>query len=69
VPWLANVKPSGKYLMEDFYYAGGLPALLGKLAKVRGALYLDRMTVSGGSFGVTCWPRESVTWCGSRTPG
>ncbi|HEX2745897.1 MAG TPA: dihydroxy-acid dehydratase, partial [Streptosporangiaceae bacterium] len=32
VPWLANVKPSGTYLMEDFYYAGGLPALLGQLA-------------------------------------
>ena len=39
VPWLANVKPSGKYLMEDFYYAGGLPALLGQLAKVPGALH------------------------------
>ncbi len=27
-PVLANIRPSGKYLMEDFYYAGGLPALL-----------------------------------------
>jgi dihydroxy-acid dehydratase len=51
VPWLANVKPGGTYLMEDFYYAGGLPALLGQLAKVPGALHLDRTTVSGGSFG------------------
>jgi dihydroxy-acid dehydratase len=39
VPWLANIRPSGKYLMEDFYYAGGLPALLGQLAKVPGALH------------------------------
>ncbi len=39
VPWLANVKPSGEYLMEDFYYAGGLPALLGQLARVPGALH------------------------------
>jgi dihydroxy-acid dehydratase len=38
VPWLANIRPSGKYLMEDFYYAGGLPALLGQLSKVPGAL-------------------------------
>jgi dihydroxy-acid dehydratase len=38
VPWLANIRPSGEYLMEDFYYAGGLPALLGQLAKVPGAL-------------------------------
>jgi dihydroxy-acid dehydratase len=51
VPWLANVKPSGTYLMEDFYYAGGLLALLGQLAKVPGALHLDRMTVSGRPFG------------------
>jgi dihydroxy-acid dehydratase len=51
VPWLANVKPSGQYLMEDFYYAGGLPALLGQLAKVPGALHLDRITVTGRPFG------------------
>ena len=38
VPVLANVRPSGAYLMEDFYYAGGLPALLGQLATVPGAL-------------------------------
>ena len=30
VPWLANVRPSGKYLMDDFYVAGGLPALLAR---------------------------------------
>jgi dihydroxy-acid dehydratase len=39
VPWLANIQPSGRYLMEDFYYAGGLPALLGQLASVPGALH------------------------------
>src|SRR6201988_4658742 len=42
VPWLANVRPSGKYLMEDFYYAGGPPAPLGQLAKVPGVLHLNR---------------------------
>ena len=51
VPWLANIRPSGKYLMEDFYFAGGLPALLGQLAKVPGALHPDRMTVTGRPFG------------------
>src|SRR4051794_9239716 len=30
-PLICNLRPSGKYLMEDFYYAGGLPALLGEL--------------------------------------
>jgi dihydroxy-acid dehydratase len=51
VPWLANIRPSGKYLMEDFYYAGGLPALLGRLAAVPGALHPDRLTVTGRTFG------------------
>ncbi len=51
VPWLANVRPSGAYLMEDFYFAGGLPALLGQLAKVPGALHLERVTVTGRPFG------------------
>ena len=47
VPVLANVRPGGKYLMEDFYYAGGLPALLAQLAGVPGALHLGRITVTG----------------------
>jgi dihydroxy-acid dehydratase len=51
VPWLANVRPSGTYLMEDFYFAGGLPGLLGQLAKVPGALHLERVTVTGRPFG------------------
>ena len=51
VPWLANIRPSGQYLMEDFYFAGGLPALLGQLAKVPGALHPERMTVTGRPFG------------------
>ena len=51
VPWLANIRPSGTYLMEDFYFAGGLPALLGQLAKVPGALHPDRITVTGRPFG------------------
>jgi dihydroxy-acid dehydratase len=39
IPWLANIRPSGEYLMEDFYYAGGLPALLSRLSRVPGALH------------------------------
>ncbi len=46
IPVLANIKPTGAYLMEDFYYAGGLPALLAQLA---GDLHLDRPTVVGKS--------------------
>ncbi len=47
VPVLANVRPSGNtYLMEDFYYAGGLPALM---SRIRGHLKLDCLTVTGRS--------------------
>ena len=49
VPLLANVRPSGdKYLMEDFYYAGGLRALLNEL---RDLLNLDCRTVNGRTLG------------------
>jgi len=51
VPVLANIRPGGAYLMEDFYYAGGLPALLGQLATVPGALHLARPTVAGATLG------------------
>ena len=43
-PVLANIRPSGEYLMEDFYYAGGLLALL---AQIRDLLHPERMTVNG----------------------
>ena len=51
VPVLANLRPSGEYLMEDFYYAGGLQALLHELAKVPDILHPDRPTVGGGTVG------------------
>jgi dihydroxy-acid dehydratase len=44
VPVIANVRPSGAYLMEDFYYAGGLRALMSELS---GLLELRCMTVTG----------------------
>ena len=47
-PLVANMKPSGKYLMEDFYYAGGLRALL---AKIPDLLNLDCPTVNGATLG------------------
>jgi dihydroxy-acid dehydratase len=49
-PQLANIRPSGAYLMEDFYYAGGLPALLKQLA-VGGILRVDARTVNGSTIG------------------
>ena len=42
VPVIANIRPSGDtYLMEDFYYAGGLPALMSRLAP-----FLDQVTIT-----------------------
>lgn len=48
VPVLANLRPSGQYLMEDFFHAGGLRALLSELKDV---LKLDERTVNGQSLG------------------
>jgi dihydroxy-acid dehydratase len=48
VPVIANVRPSGKYLMEDFFYAGGLRALMGELAEL---LDLKCLTVTGRTMG------------------
>ncbi|MEU8892292.1 L-arabinonate dehydratase [Streptomyces sp. NPDC048442] len=43
VPVLANLRPGGRYLMEDFHFAGGLPAFLSRFTDV---LHLDRPTVA-----------------------
>src|SRR4051812_9470364 len=49
VPVLANVRPSGDaYLMEDFYYAGGLPGLMSRMNE---HLHLDCITVNGRTLG------------------
>jgi L-arabonate dehydrase len=47
-PWLVNLKPAGDHLMEDFYYAGGLPAVL---EQIRDLLHLDALTVTGRTLG------------------
>ncbi len=48
VPCLVNLMPSGKYLMEDFYYAGGLPAVVRDLGDL---IHRDALTVNGKSMG------------------
>jgi dihydroxy-acid dehydratase len=48
VPVLANIRPSGEFLMEDFYYAGGLRALM---AEIPDLLQLDCLTVNGRTLG------------------
>jgi dihydroxy-acid dehydratase len=47
-PFLANVRPSGKYLMEDFFYAGGLRALMSRIPDL---LHAEAPTVTGRPLG------------------
>ncbi|MBR2657887.1 MAG: dihydroxy-acid dehydratase [Loktanella sp.] len=48
VPTILNLMPSGKYLMEEFFYAGGLPVVIKRLGEA-GLLHKDALTVSGTS--------------------
>jgi L-arabonate dehydrase len=62
LPCLVNLQPSGEFLMEDFYYAGGLPAVLREIEKV---LNKDAMTVNGRTIGeniadAPCWNRDVI---------
>ena len=59
VPTIVNLMPSGKYLMEEFFYAGGLPVVLKRLGEA-GMLHRDALTVSGGAI----WDevKDAVNW-------
>jgi L-arabonate dehydrase len=62
LPCLVDLQPSGKYLMEDFYYAGGLPAVIRELGPV---LHKDALTVNGKTLwennrDAPCWNREVI---------
>jgi L-arabonate dehydrase len=64
LPCLVNIQPSGKYLMEDFFYAGGIPAVLRELGEA-GALNRDALTVNGRSIwenvaDAPCWNRDVI---------
>ncbi len=66
IPLLLNLMPSGKFLMEDFYYAGGLPVILHELKK---ELHKNVITVTGKNHhdnieGTTdCYNREVIASC------
>jgi L-arabonate dehydrase len=64
LPCLLNLQPSGKYLMEDYFYAGGLPAILRELGEA-GALHRQALTINGKTIweNVTdapCWNRDVI---------
>ena len=63
IPCLVNLQPSGKYLMEDFYYAGGLPAVM---CELRDRLHGEALTVNGKTLGeniadAACYNRDVIT--------
>jgi dihydroxy-acid dehydratase len=62
VPTVVNLMPSGKYLMEDFYYAGGVPAVIRELGDL---IYRDALTVNGKTIGennanAPCWNQDVI---------
>jgi dihydroxy-acid dehydratase len=62
---LVDIMPSGRFLMEDFHYAGGLPAVLRELGE-RGLLHRDALTVTGRGLwenvaAAPCFNREVIT--------
>jgi dihydroxy-acid dehydratase len=62
VPCLLNLQPSGEYLMEDFYYAGGLPAVIREMGSL---IHRDALTVSGSTLGehtsdAPCYDRKVI---------
>jgi L-arabonate dehydrase len=51
MPLLLNLMPAGKYLMEDFFYAGGLPVIMNEL---NDQIHKNTMTVNGKTIGDNC---------------
>jgi len=64
IPTLVNLQPSGKYLMEDFYYAGGVPAVIKQLLD-KNLLNKDALTVNGktieeNNLNADCWNKDVI---------
>jgi dihydroxy-acid dehydratase len=62
MPCLVNLQPSGQYLMEDYYYAGGLPVVM---REISAHLHQDSLTVNGKTIGenigrARCWNRDVI---------
>ena len=53
VPLMVNLQPAGEYLGEDYYHAGGVPAVVAELMK-QGLIHEDAMTANGKSIGDNC---------------
>jgi len=62
LPCLVNLQPSGKFLMEDFYYAGGLPAVMREIAHLLdgAARTVNGHTIAENIADAPCWNREVI---------
>jgi L-arabonate dehydrase len=60
-PTLVDLMPSGRFLMEEFYYAGGLPAVLRRLGENGLLPHPDALTAMAGRCGSTCAMRRAAT--------
>ncbi len=58
IPLLVNLQPAGEYLGEEYFRAGGLPAVMGELIR-KGKIHEKAMTVSGKTMGENCRGRQS----------
>src|SRR6516165_10207897 len=64
VPTIVDLMPSGRFLMEDFYYAGGLPVVIRRLGEA-GLLHKDALTANGQTIwennkNAACWNHEVI---------
>ena len=64
IPTLVNLQPSGSYLMEDFYYAGGVPAVIKQLIDTnllhKTSLTVNGKTIEENNMNADCWNKEVI---------
>jgi dihydroxy-acid dehydratase len=64
IPTLVNLQPSGKYLMEDFYYAGGVPVVIKRLMEKKlldeNSMTVNGKTISENNINAKCWNNDVI---------
>ena len=64
IPTLVNLQPSGKYLMEDFYYAGGVPVVIKRLMEKKlldeNSMTVNGKTIAENNINAKCWNNDVI---------
>jgi dihydroxy-acid dehydratase len=64
IPTLVNLQPSGKYLMEDFYYAGGVPVVIKRLMEKKlldeNSMTVNGKTIAENNINSKCWNNDVI---------